>query len=47
MAVLLVLVYLQVCYQIFTESLWYQHIYGIYNFATRYLWIPDTYNSLL
>ena len=31
--------YLQLHYQMSTESLWYLHIYGIYNFATRYLWI--------
>ena len=38
--------YLQVCYQISTESLWYLHIYGIYSFATRYLWIPMTSTKL-
>ena len=36
--------YLQLCYQISTESLWYLHFYGIYSFATKYLW--NLYESL-
>jgi hypothetical protein len=36
----------QVSYQISTETLWYLHIYGIYNFATIYLWIPTRSTTL-